>query len=250
MAEGINTKQRGFNFKVIETGGSQGSGTSFKDLGYSDFDATETYDADDVVIYNGKLYKFNARHSGAWIVTDATPTSVEKLIREKSVEIVDNLESFAADKPLSANQGRVLNERANSLEGIGRFLSLWNGETGLAESTPPQLPYLYDNGCYFRIGALPESGDILMPAGSQYTGEASTTVYDGDLTLETGDLFVYDGATDTWIAQKNQVGGKVQDVKINNVTRLVNGEVNFIGEEWTATLTDGTMVTKKVVLYD
>lgn len=58
------------------------SGTSFEDLGYSPFSETETCAAGDVVIYEKKLYKFTASHSGAWTGTDATATSVEELIKE------------------------------------------------------------------------------------------------------------------------------------------------------------------------
>lgn len=61
-------------------------GTSLKDLGYEDFDQDETYAAGDVVIYNGSLYKFTASHSGAWTGTDATPTSVAEIIKEKKAE--------------------------------------------------------------------------------------------------------------------------------------------------------------------
>ena len=61
-----------------------GGGTSFEDLGYQRFSETETYAAGDVVIYDGSLYKFTATHTGAWNGTDATATSVEKLMEEKA----------------------------------------------------------------------------------------------------------------------------------------------------------------------
>lgn len=57
-------------------------GTSFEDLGYEPFSETEDYAIDDVVIYDGSLYKFTAAHTGAWSGTDAEATSVEKLIKE------------------------------------------------------------------------------------------------------------------------------------------------------------------------
>ena len=66
----------------IKGGGGQG-GTSFEDLGYSPFDAAESYAKDDVVIYNGKLYEFTASHpAGAWTGTDAKETSVAESIAE------------------------------------------------------------------------------------------------------------------------------------------------------------------------
>lgn len=75
------SKGKSLNFGF--NGGGQG-GTSFEDLGYSQFSETETYAAGDVVIYDGSLYKFTASHSGAWTGTDATATSVEELFKEKA----------------------------------------------------------------------------------------------------------------------------------------------------------------------
>lgn len=87
-------------------------GTSLKDLGYEDFDPAETYAAGDVAIYVGKLYKFTAAHEGAWDDEDAEPTSVAQEAAPASTalqptDIVDNLESLASDKPISA---RAVNE--------------------------------------------------------------------------------------------------------------------------------------------
>lgn len=68
--------------EIIIDGGS----TSFEDLGYQLFSATETYAAGDVVIYDGSLYKFTASHSGAWIGTDAEETSMAEIIEAKKAE--------------------------------------------------------------------------------------------------------------------------------------------------------------------
>lgn len=87
-------------------------GTSLKDLGYEDFDPAESYAAGDVVIYNNGLKKFTTSHEGAWDDDDATDTSVAEEAAPASTalqptDIVDNLESLASDKPISA---RAVNE--------------------------------------------------------------------------------------------------------------------------------------------
>lgn len=46
-----------------------------------DFDETEAYSAGDVVVYDGKLYKFKAAHTaGVWDATEADETTVAELI--------------------------------------------------------------------------------------------------------------------------------------------------------------------------
>ena len=55
---------------------------------------------------------------------------------------------------LSANQGYILNERINSLEGRGRYLSTWNCATGLHATNPPSLPYELKPGDYYVVGQV------------------------------------------------------------------------------------------------
>lgn len=42
----------------------------------------------------------------------------------------------------------------------------------------------------------------------------------------------------------------VQDIQVDEESVVENGVAKFVSEEWTATLTDGTTVTKKVILSD
>lgn len=42
----------------------------------------------------------------------------------------------------------------------------------------------------------------------------------------------------------------VQDIQVDEESIVENGVAKFVSEEWTATLTDGTTVTKKVLLSD
>lgn len=46
-----------------------------------EFDATEAYNADDIVTYNDGLYKFKANHAaGAWDVSEVDPATVADLV--------------------------------------------------------------------------------------------------------------------------------------------------------------------------
>lgn len=63
------------------------------DMIAGEFDATESYAAGDVVVYDGDLYKFDSTHAaGAWTGSDATETTVEALI----AAVVSNIASISA----------------------------------------------------------------------------------------------------------------------------------------------------------
>lgn len=109
--------------------------------------------------------------------------------------VVNNFTSTDGNKALSAAKGKELNDRLNNLSAVGRFLSVWDCSTGLPQTNPTELPYTYHTGDYYRIGVIGETN--YYPTGSQYTGEASTTV---TLTsLAVGDIIYYDGTN--WIRQ-------------------------------------------------
>lgn len=136
-----------------------------------------------------------------------------------------------------------LSERILNLQNIGRFLSMWNASTGVAESDPPSSPYQYKTGDYFRVGTTGNR----IPKGASYT-TGGTNYETTTEQLSTGDVFYFDGTA--WRRQAGGPGGFVQDVKVDEESIVVNGVAKFVSESWTATLTDGTTVTKKVVLYD
>lgn len=97
--------------------------------------------------------------------------------------------------------GNLQNE-INDLKGLGRFLSVWNCVTGLAETNPPESPYTYHSGDYFLVGAVSSATPAVnyKPDGASYTtGVASTTV-ESD-TVKVNDVYIYDGTT--WKLQAN-----------------------------------------------
>ncbi len=118
-----------------------------------------------------------------------------------NITVEDTLSSTSTTNPLSANQGKVLQDEIEALSGRGRFLSVWNCATGLPETNPQQSPYEYHNGDYFIVGTVAASGGTnYKPDGSSYTiGVASTTVETE--SVEINDTYIYDGTV--WHLQQN-----------------------------------------------
>lgn len=57
------------------------------------FSATDSYAVGDVVTYNDVLYKFSVAHpAGAWIGTDATPTTAAGLVADSGVTALTTAE--------------------------------------------------------------------------------------------------------------------------------------------------------------
>lgn len=112
---------------------------------------------------------------------------------------VDNTSD--ANKPISnATQNALdyLQEQIDDVSARGRFLSIWNSVTGLAETNPPESTYTYHAGDYFIVGTVGETN--YKPDGSSYTiGVASTTVETEEVKVN--DTYYYDGTT--WKLQAN-----------------------------------------------
>lgn len=95
-----------------------------------------------------------------------------------------------------------LQTQINALSGRGRFLSIWNCATGLAETNPPESPYTYKSGDYFIVGTVSSATPAVnyRPDGATYTtGVASTTVETNEVKVD--DTYVYDGTN--WKLQAN-----------------------------------------------
>lgn len=121
---------------------------------------------------------------------------------QPKTQIIDNTTSSSTTAALSANQGKILNERIDDVSGRGRFLTLWNCTTGLAESNPPESPYTYKAGDYFVVGTVSSADPAVnyKPDGSSYTtGVASTTVEINEVSVN--DTYFYDGTV--WKLQSN-----------------------------------------------
>lgn len=162
-------------------------------------------------------------------------------------DVVDSVDTTETDKPLSANMGKELQDQIDNLSARGRFLALWNCATGLAETNPPESPYIYKAGDYFIVGTIAESGqNNYKPTGSSYTtGVASTTV-ETDV-VDVDDVYYYDGTN--WKLQVNTqktvsfvniagspydnsnlasaLNAKVDDVQINGTSIVSSGVANI-----------------------
>lgn len=138
----------------------------------------------------------------------------------KKANVVDNVTTTTTNIPLSANQGKLLNDRINNLESVGRFLSIWNCITGKPTSDPTTLPYAYKTGDYYRVGVVAATGGTnYKPSGQSYTGAASTT--QETATVDIGYIYYYDGSI--WTLQAGSPEGKVQDVQVDDVSTLSGG---------------------------
>ena len=80
----------------------------------------------------------------------------------------------------------------------GRFLSLWDCTTGLAETNPPISPYEYKTGDYFVVGVVGATN--YRPDGTAYVvGVPSATVETAEVAVD--DTYFFDGTT--WKLQSN-----------------------------------------------
>ena len=118
-----------------------------------------------------------------------------------------------------------LADQIDNLKNLGKFLAIWNTATGLPTTEPPRgTPFDYSVGDYFRVGNVAaEGGTNYKPNGTQYTGDASTTVETEEVT--TGAVYYYDGTN--WALQAAGAGGQVQDVQVDGVSVLQSGIANI-----------------------
>lgn len=118
-----------------------------------------------------------------------------------------------------------LADQIDNLKNLGKFLAIWNAATGLPTTEPPRgTPFDYSVGDYFRVGNVAaEGGTNYKPNGTQYTGDASTTVETEEVT--TGAVYYYDGTN--WAMQAAGAGGTVQDVQVDGVSVLQSGIANI-----------------------
>lgn len=113
-------------------------------------------------------------------------------------DIINDTNHTDADKPLSANMGKELQDEIDNLKSIGRFLSLWNCSSGIPTTNPQTSPYIYKTGDYYIVKTV---GTInYKPTGSSYViGTISRTPETSSVNV--GDIYYYDGST--WRLQIN-----------------------------------------------
>lgn len=158
-----------------------------------------------VYILANDLTTWNELESGKVDDVKVNGTSVvtNKVANITMPSVIDNLTSTSTTDALSANQGKVLQGEIEALQGLGRFLSVWNCATGLAETNPPVSPYTYHSGDYFLVGTLSSSTPAVnyKPSGSTYTTGTASQVVETE-EVKVNDVYFYDGTN--WILQKNE----------------------------------------------
>lgn len=105
-------------------------------------------------------------------------------------EIIDNTTSHSPTNALSANMGRELQEQIQNLKQRGRYLSVWNAATGLAETTATVSPYPYKAGDYFIVGVV--GSPNYRPYGTEYTNGVPSTAVE-TASLAANDTYYFDG---------------------------------------------------------
>ena len=139
--------------------------------------AVFTRDGDDVALSGwAQPIPDQTNNAGKFLTTDGSLMSWAQL----TISDVDGLSTELGD----------LQDQIDDLSGRGRYLSIWNCTTGLAETNPPTSPYTYQSGDYFIVGAVGATN--YKPDGSSYTtGVASTTIETAEVKVD--DLYIYDG---------------------------------------------------------
>lgn len=86
-----------------------------------------------------------------------------------------------------------LEERVDNLQSIGRFLSMWDADTGTARYLETGL--VYEQGDYFIIAQIGTTN--YMPDGASYQGASRVVTTD---QVEVSDMFFYDGVRWLYLA--------------------------------------------------
>lgn len=168
----------------------------------ADWDQTDT-DAPDYIKNKPTIPTVNdatltIQKNWASVGTFTANASTNTAVNITVPNVINNVTSTSTSDALSANQGKVLQDQIDDLKAMGRFLSLWDCETGLPISFPLATPYNYQTWDYFLVENVDTTTNY-RPNGVQYTGTASTTVETDE--VEVWDLYIYDWAV--WLLQIN-----------------------------------------------
>lgn len=127
--------------------------------------------------------------------------ATKKYVDDNKTTVVDALNSTSSTSALSANQGKVLNDKIAALFWLWKFLSLWDATTWQPISFPLDTPYTYTTWDYFLVEIISSATPPVnyKPTGSSYTGTASSTAETEE--LEVWDIYIYDWTN--WLLQLN-----------------------------------------------
>ena len=93
---------------------------------------------------------------------------------------------------------QAIQNQIDALSGLGKFLSLWDGETWMPISFPLSTPYEYHTWDWYMINVVDNTTNY-RPNWTEFDGTASSTVE--TQATEIWDVYIYDWST--WLLQKN-----------------------------------------------
>lgn len=129
--------------------------------------------------------------------------------------VVDNVTTQSSTSALSANMGYELQQQISQLQGLGRYLSVWDCTKGLPQTNPTVIPYEYKAGDYYIVGKVVKAEPESL-TGTQIAGEGLSLSIDPDTSRQ--ERFYTD--------LKGLIGEPLTDVDIyavytkNNVTPI------------------------------
>lgn len=152
---------------------------------------------------------------------DATAYTWNKLLIDAQVSVNDTLVSTSTKQALSANQGRILNDKIKELSGISNFLAMWDADLHRARYLNDG--YDYHAGDYFIVAQVAPTQTTITPT---YTGNG--TVKNIQVNVSTWEsVYGTNNITKTFVI--NSLGKYVDQDTQEELDNLVSIGVSFTG---------------------
>ena len=143
-------------------------------------------------------------------------------------DVVNNTYDKSADKALSANMWRMLQNQINELKTPWKFLSNWDCETWLATDMLPDNPYVYWNWDYFIVSNVSETTNY-KPNGLMYTDWSASTTLE-TWTVQVNDTYMYNW--NEWIHTPASISIAVDTELSNSSTNPVENRAVTEAINW------------------
>lgn len=152
---------------------------------------------------------------------EATEYAWNKLLIDAQVSVNDTLVSTSTKQALSANQGRILNDKIKELSGISNFLAMWDADLHRARYLNDG--YDYHAGDYFIVAQVAPTQTTITPT---YTGNG--TVRNIQVNVSTWEsVYGTNNITKTFVI--NSLGKCVDQDTQEELNNLVSLGVSFTG---------------------
>lgn len=156
-----------------------------------EFDATESYSSGDYCIHDGKLYKFNTSHTGAWDSADADETLVSDefgeggggIIDGSTVTPTDDVSTWLACAGLHQSY-TTLNEVLADEAVLSALMSSTNAVDYLVRSTTWASDICANELAMGYIGANNYCADTLLADNTWSTAICNSTYFESVLTTK------------------------------------------------------------------